>query len=32
MEPEYGRTFILYMIEEIGEAIAIIKRNLSRKL
>jgi len=26
MEPEYGRSFILYMIEEIGEAIAIIKK------
>jgi 8-oxo-dGTP diphosphatase len=26
MEPEYGRNFILYMIEEIGEAIAIIKK------
>lgn len=26
MEPEYGRSFILYMIEEIGEAIAVIKK------
>lgn len=26
MEPEYGRSFILFMIEEIGEAIAIIKK------
>ncbi|MFZ5354858.1 MAG: MazG nucleotide pyrophosphohydrolase domain-containing protein [Bacillota bacterium] len=26
MEPEYGRNFILYMIEEIGETIAIIKK------
>lgn len=26
MEPQYGKTFILYMIEEIGEAIAIIKK------
>ena len=26
MEPEQGKTFILYMIEEIGEAIAIIKK------
>lgn len=26
MNPEYGKTFILYMIEEIGEAIAIIKK------
>ena len=26
MKPEYGKDFILYMIEEIGEAIAIIKK------
>lgn len=26
MEPEHGRSFILYMIEEIGEVIAIIKK------
>ncbi|MDP4091479.1 MAG: NUDIX domain-containing protein [Bacillota bacterium] len=26
MQPEHGRNFILYMIEEIGEAIAIIKK------
>lgn len=26
MKPEYGKNFILYMIEEIGEAIAIIKK------
>lgn len=26
MEPEYGKDFILYMIEEIGEAIAVIKK------
>lgn len=26
MEPEYARSFILYMIEEIGESIAIIKK------
>lgn len=26
MEPEYGRNSILYMIEEVGEAIAIIKK------
>lgn len=26
MEPEHGRTFILYMIEEIGEAISIVKK------
>ena len=26
IEPEYGRDFILYMIEEIGEVIAILKK------
>lgn len=26
MEPECGKSFILYMIEEIGEVIAIIKK------
>lgn len=26
MEPAYGKSFILYMIEEIGEVIAIIKK------
>jgi hypothetical protein len=26
MEPEYGKDFILYMIEEVGEVIAIIKK------
>ena len=26
MEPEKGKNFILYMIEEIGEVIAIIKK------
>lgn len=26
MEAKYGRSFILYMIEEIGESIAIIKK------
>lgn len=26
MEPEYGKDFILFMIEEIGEAIAIVKK------
>ena len=25
MEPKYGRDFILYMIEEVGETIAILK-------
>jgi len=26
MEPEHGKTFILYMIEEIGEVISVIKK------
>lgn len=26
MEPEYGKDFFLYMIEELGEAIAIVKK------
>jgi len=26
MEPEYGKDFILYMIEEVGECIAILKK------
>ena len=26
MKPEYGKDFILYMIEEIGECIAILKK------
>ncbi len=26
IEPKYGRDFVLYMIEEIGECIAIIKK------
>ena len=26
MEPEFGKDFILYMIEEIGETIAILKK------
>lgn len=26
MKPEYGKDFILYMVEEIGEAIAIVKK------
>lgn len=26
MEPEYGRDFILYMMEEVGETIAILKK------
>ncbi|MCB2289842.1 nucleotide pyrophosphohydrolase [Clostridium sp. CS001] len=32
MEPEYGKDFILYMIEEIGEAIAIIKKKGEEKI
>lgn len=30
MEPEYGKDFILYMVEEIGEVISIIKKKGSR--
>lgn len=26
MEPEYGKDFLLYMVEEIGEVIAILKK------
>lgn len=26
MEPEYGKNFILYMVEEMGEVIAILKK------
>ena len=26
MEPAYGKDFILYMVEEIGETIAILKK------
>lgn len=26
MEPQYGKDFILWMIEEVGEAIAILKK------
>lgn len=32
MEPEFGKNFILYMIEEIGEVIAIIKKKGSNKI
>lgn len=32
MRPEYGRNFILYMIEEIGETIAIIKKREKKRL
>ena len=26
MEPEYGKDFLLYMVEEIGEVISILKK------
>jgi GNAT superfamily N-acetyltransferase/NTP pyrophosphatase (non-canonical NTP hydrolase) len=32
MEPSYGRSFILYMIEEIGEVIAIIKKKGEKEI
>jgi NTP pyrophosphatase (non-canonical NTP hydrolase) len=32
MKPEYGKDFILYMIEEIGETIAIIKKKGEEKI
>jgi len=32
MKPEYGKDFILYMIEEIGESIAIIKKKGEEKI
>lgn len=32
MEPEHANTFILYMIEEIGEVISIIKRKSTAEL
>lgn len=32
MEPKYGRDFILYMIEEIGEVIEIIKKKKEDKI
>ncbi|MTI65988.1 MAG: nucleotide pyrophosphohydrolase [Firmicutes bacterium] len=32
MEPEYGKEFILYMIEEIGEVIQIIKKKREDKI
>jgi 8-oxo-dGTP diphosphatase len=32
MKPEYGKDFILYMIEEIGEAIAILKKKGEEKI
>lgn len=30
MEPEYGKDFLLYMVEEIGEVVAILKKKGSR--
>ena len=30
LEPEHGRNYILFMIEEIGEAIAILKKKGDR--
>ena len=32
MEPEYGKDFILYMIEEIGEVISIVKKKGSTSI
>jgi NTP pyrophosphatase (non-canonical NTP hydrolase) len=32
MEPQHARSFILYMIEEVGEAIAIIKKKGEDKI
>ena len=32
MEPEYGKDFILYMIEELGEVIAIIKKKSIKEI
>lgn len=32
MTPEYGRNFILWMIEEIGEAISIVKKKGEEKI
>lgn len=32
MTPEYGRDFILYMIEEIGEVISIVKKKGEDKI
>lgn len=32
MEPEHAKTFILYMIEEIGEVISIVKRKSTDEL
>ena len=30
MESEYGKDFLLYMVEEIGEVIAILKKKYSQ--
>ena len=32
LEPEYGRNYILFMIEEIGETIAILKKKGDRSV
>lgn len=32
MEPEYAKNFVLYMIEEVGECIAIIKKKGERAI
>ncbi len=32
MEPEHANTFILYMVEEIGEVISIVKRKSADEL
>lgn len=32
MEPEYGKDFVLFMVEEIGEVIAILKKKGSNSI
>lgn len=32
MEPEFGRNFILFMIEEVGECISIVKKKGDRAI
>ncbi|MCH4888005.1 nucleotide pyrophosphohydrolase [Acidaminobacter sp. JC074] len=32
MTPEYGKDFILYMIEEIGEVISVIKKKSTQEI
>lgn len=32
MEPEYGKDFLLYMVEEMGEAISVIKKKGSKSI